>query len=194
MATSKIEICNRALLAIGGKGIVSVDQDEKAARDCDLTYDPMRRALLEEGEWTFATKRAQLSRLAVCPVFGFKYEYALPADLLRIQKVFAGSLSRMLTDDRYAVEDGKLLTDAEHPVYLIYTRNLTDPRQFSEMFAEALVYKIAVKIQPNLVESDSKQAYLEQKYVQVLKAAKAHDSMNRALTVGFTSSLVESKY
>lgn len=190
MANSKVEICNRALLVIGSKGILSVDQDEKAARDCDLAYDPMRRALLEEGEWTFATKRAELSRLNETPIFQFDYAYAKPSDALRIQKVYSGDFTRLLDTDQYVFENGKILTDEISPLYAVYTKNETDPRMFSEMFAEALAYRIALYIQPNIVESDSKQAYLEQKYVQTLRAAKAHDSMNKSDTVGFYSSVI----
>lgn len=193
MAQSKTEICNRALLVLGAQGILNATQEVETARACDLAYDPMLRLLLEEGEWTFATKRAQLTRLQETPVFQFNYAYALPTDLFRMHRVYIGDTLEIVDSILYSVESGALLCDFDHPVYIVYTRSIVDPRLFSELFSDALAYKIAAYIQPTIVESDSKQQFLEGKYLQAIRLAKAHDSMGQSKKIGFYSHVVAFK-
>lgn len=56
-----IVIANRALMLLGEPNIVSIADDNKAARACTSEYDNTRRAALRSHIWQFAKKRATLA-------------------------------------------------------------------------------------------------------------------------------------
>ena len=195
MATSRTEICNRALLVLGESAVISHGQDAQSARACNLAYEPCLRSVLEQGDWSFATKRADLGGfLLESPVFEFEHSYPLPTDFVRLQQLFAQQRLQLDSRRYFSVEGGNLLTDFDPPIYLVYTFYQDDPRMFSELFAEALVYRIALYVQAALVESPSRQQYIEQKYDQQLRKALFNDSANRAPVIGFPSEVVRRKF
>lgn len=212
MATSRTEICNRALLVLGEGAVINTGQSSQAARACNLAYNPCLRSVLEQGDWRFATKRIDLGGFLVeAPAFEFMYKYRLPNDFVRLQGVFGGAgrptvtdrlgtgrnqgARRQLTNRReFVIEGQDILTNAEPDLYLIYTFMQEDPRMFSELFAEALVYRIALYTQATLVESPSRQQYIESKYDQQLRKALFNDSNNTSSIIGFPSEVVNRKF
>lgn len=62
MTITKTNICNQAMIAVGGLLITDVDTDtSKRATTMKELYDIKRNWLLRKFTWTFATKRIQLS-------------------------------------------------------------------------------------------------------------------------------------
>ncbi len=195
MATSRTEICNRALLVLGDAAVINVGQNETAARACNLAYDPCLRSVLEQGDWVFATKRSGLGGFLVeTPAFEFDYKYPLPTDFVRLQAIFSSNRRQIVTRREFTVESNELLTNFPPEVYIIYTFLQTDPRMFTELFAEALVYRLALYIQSALVESPTRQQYLEGKYDQQLRKALFNDSSNTSSIIGFPSEVVNRKF
>lgn len=197
MAQSSVEICNRALLILGQAGVLSTGQEDQHARACDLYYNPSVRMLLERGNWTFATRRAKLNRLAEEPAYFFKYAYQLPVEFLRIQEVAFGESGELpVTNDRfYSVESSMLLCDQDDNVFIKYTALITDPKIFSELFAEAVAMSIAVRVAYTLVETSAAQQQLLLGWeANAIQEAKSFDSMNQALPTGFPSPVVACKY
>ena len=117
MATSSTEICNLALSWLAGNRISSLDDDSIEARLCKANYTLSRRAVLEEAEWTFAVKRAQLPSLAEPPLFGFAFQFLLPPDLLYSIGVYDpkeyvnGSTKQTPVQTRHTVEGDKILAN-----------------------------------------------------------------------------------
>jgi hypothetical protein len=194
MAQSKVEICNRALIILGQAGVLSAGQEDQNARACDIMYDPSVRMLLEKNNWTFATRRAKLRVLDEQPVFEFQYAYALPGEYLKSQTVFFNTTP--IRDSRlYSIEDGALLCNQFGDVYMKYTYSLTDPKKFSELFAEAIANMIAQRICYSLREASTAQMQLISGWAeQAMQEAKSFDSMNQSSTVGFPSEVVSAKY
>ncbi len=62
MTVTKTNICNQAMIAVGGLLITDVDTDNnKRATTMKELYDIKRNWLLRKFTWVFATKRIQLS-------------------------------------------------------------------------------------------------------------------------------------
>ena len=79
---SQVEICNQALTKAGAARIVSLLDDTESARVLSAIYGVKLDAELAAQPWTFAIKRAQLPASSTAPVFGWRYQYPLPADFI----------------------------------------------------------------------------------------------------------------
>ncbi len=65
---SRIQICNRALSAIGTRSqIASLEEDSEEAKQCLLIYDTTRTSLLQAAHWDFARATAYLTLLKALP-------------------------------------------------------------------------------------------------------------------------------
>lgn len=61
LATTQLDIANRALLRLGAKKIDSLTEDSDRARACDAEVDEVRQETLRAHPWNFARKRARLN-------------------------------------------------------------------------------------------------------------------------------------
>jgi len=84
MATgdTKLKICNDALIMLGSNIITSFSDGSSAAQITDRLYDDIKVMLLSMYPWSFSMKKVQLALLETTPVTEWKYEYALPGDLI----------------------------------------------------------------------------------------------------------------
>jgi hypothetical protein len=141
-ATSETDICNLALGHLGEARITSLEEDGAAARACALHYDNVREQVLRSHRWNFAQSRKVLSRVADRPVFGWKYQYEIPADCLRVAEFNDSEAGDVLTAP-YIIEGRRLLTN-ETEARLVYIKKVTTVSQFDPLFIEAFALKLAV--------------------------------------------------
>ncbi len=165
--TSEVDICNYALNEIGESQIISLTEDSKAARLCNLVYNDTRDAVLRAHPWNFAVKRETLAMLAATPSFEFDYQFQLPADCLRVLK----------TDDDltpHRVEGKKLLSNND-VVKIEYIARIEDTTQFDSLFVECLSVRIGAKLAFNLSDNNAMTQLLEQKSRDRIKQARSMD-------------------
>ena len=81
MALNSIELCSSALIKLGADSISSFEDGTAEARVAARLYPLVRDAMLCAHPWSFATKKAELARLAGPPATDFAYAYQLPNDL-----------------------------------------------------------------------------------------------------------------
>jgi len=168
---SEVAICNLALQDIGrGLTITALDENSQAARVCRLRYPFARDACLRAYDWNFAAGRARLPALAEPPPFGFANAYQLPPDCLFVRDVEGGD------EYGWTVESGKLLTDLSAPLYIRYTRAVTNVAAFDPLFAETLAARIASEVAISLSESIGKAQSLWQVYQSKLAEARRRDA------------------
>jgi len=167
MYNSETDICNQALAHLGEKRISSLDDDTASARACHLAYPGARDELLREHRWNFAQSRAILTPEAEVPLFGWEYQYPLPADCLRALEV-NGSEAGDVTTDPWIIEGRKLLSNATG-VNLVYMRQVTNVAQFDNLFSEALALKVAVKISETIRGTTGKTSELLAQLAQLVK-------------------------
>jgi len=78
MATTKIDICARALIMIGAQPISSFSDGSTEALVASNIYDDVVEASLTRHRWRFATTQQQLSLLTNTPTGRYDYAYQIP--------------------------------------------------------------------------------------------------------------------
>lgn len=165
---SDIEICNRALVAIGQEPILTLDESSKESRRCKQLYPAARDTVLRAHPWSFALRRQYAAREDVSVPFGYQYKYALPTECLRLVNV-------LIDDSLYTLEGRSILTD-EQRLEIIYVERITDPNKFDQGFEECLVLRLAADLCPSLLADYDLMKYYEQKYQAALASARHVDS------------------
>lgn len=163
MANTKVDICNMALGHIANEPIDNFASDQTPqARKCRLYYEQALYDLLTEYSWFFAQKQALLARLTTTPLFTWDYEYQLPNDLLRIEKVLA-STTRPVPNPPYEVMGDKILTnEAQVPIIYTYKVPDSDTAKMPSLFKIALSFKLAALMAPSLASNRLVPGLIEQ--------------------------------
>lgn len=170
MATSDVEIANRALGKLGGSTIVALTENSPAARALNRIYVGTRRAEIRKHPWTFAKKRAQLAADADAPLFDYAYKFLKPADCLRI-------LNKQDVDWR--LEGAYILSNDGGPLEIIYLSDITDPNEFDEAFIEAFASKLAYEVAERLTSSSEKKKSAGEDYKFALSEARRTNAIER---------------
>lgn len=168
MASSKVDICNLALIHLGCDTISAITDQNQRARLCKQVYDQLRRKLLRAHPWRFAIKRQSLAVSSSTPPFGFSYQYPLPSDCLR-------TLDVDLEDSTFQIEGRSVVTD-ETEVELRYVADIVDEQNFDDLFCEVLALDIAIKIGRHLTQSDAVIQECRQEREQILRDARSADA------------------
>lgn len=182
---SQVEIINRALTKLGSGRITSINDNNKRAYAMVALWDSVRRAELTKRFWGFAIRRTSLAALGTIPSWGFKTEYQLPNDYLRLIQVNDVYAVPALTDYRsgddsaYAIENtttgAVIRTDFNAPLKIRYVADITDPGLFNPLFVEGMATKLAYEVCQDVTDSNTKQQMLAQEYDRVIReAAKAN--------------------
>ena len=168
--SSEVEICNLALAHLGDSATVaSINPPEGSAQaeHCQRWYPIARNALLEMGEWNFATTRALLAELAN-PFPQWPHSYARPSDCLKVLEVlpsdavgdtinypvcefqFCSELPaefayspRAFTTETDAATGNQIILANQDNALARYTRVVTDTSKFSPLFTTALARYLA---------------------------------------------------
>lgn len=159
--SEKNEICNMAIAHLGiGKSVTDIDTDRTAeANALSKFYDAARDATLRDVRWPFATKVAALAVSDTDDVPGageaWGYAYTYPSDCLRILRIHQDGRRVDSRDNEtaYRVIQGsseKLICSDQGAAYLEYIYQVTTESLFSEDFALAFSYRLAVYIAPRL--------------------------------------------
>ncbi len=171
MAASVVGIVNQALLKLGETTIVAVTDDVKSARIAQDTYDEHRDFVLDEHNWNFARKRAQLATSSTDPVWGFENAFTLPTDCIR---PFLVNEENEFSN-RWRVEGRTIVTDMAAPLEVLYVRRVTDPNTMSPRFRALLAIYCALQWVEPITGSDQKKADLESAYARALMLARSKD-------------------
>lgn len=177
---SQVSICNVALSKIGDESILSLDDDTKAARYCKLLYDEQRKFVLRSYPWRFALNRYVLAPLRDKPLFGYEYQFSLPADCLRVWEVIGNS-----RDNPFQVENGRILYN-QSVLKFIGISDVSDPSLFDAMFSEALSLRLASQLAFPLTADKALSREMTEQYeyyVQKARSASAFEGTNEQITL-----------
>lgn len=174
---SEVSICNQAISWLGGNLIISLDDATVEAQLCKANYAPLRDAVMEEGKWTFATRRLELAQSATLPGFGYARAYVIPPEVLSVIMATENQDNKNNTDNLdWRREERFVLSDTER-VFAKCIIRIEDPSLFSDMFVQALASRIAADIAIALTESSTKEAAMWTKYFALVTEAKSVDGM-----------------
>lgn len=157
---SIIEICNLALTRLGADSIRSFDEDNKRARLSQITYEHVRNLYLEDFEWTFNTKYAQLALLSTITHPSFDYVYQIPTDCLYPRQIMdeSGNISSTVKWEVFGIRIATSIPGA----WLRYSEKVTVSGIFPPYFVEALASQIAAELAPAIVQDKKQYATLTQ--------------------------------
>ena len=169
MATSKVELCNRALTLCGARRITSLTESSEPAAILNEEYDNSRRELLVGHPWNFALKRIALGLDVTTPAFGFSYRFQLPSDCLRVISTSYVGYTEFQIEGRYLLSN-------ESEASIRYISDITDISMFSKPFEVALAYMLAdlicFKISGNAALADR----INKAATQKLREARSYDA------------------
>lgn len=158
MSVSKTEIANMALSHIGVSnkiGDLDTEQSQEAIA-CRTFYDLVRKAVLQDNDWTFAEKTVPLNLIRFDDKLG-EYIYQYPVDCL-----YARNVKHPRNVGKYDKRDfivrkeasGKAIVTRYEEAQITYTENLIQTGFFSPLFSLALSIKLAIYIAPRLTDGD----------------------------------------
>lgn len=169
---SEVAICNQALGWLGESPITDFTDPTRIAGLCALNYAPIRDAVLEAHNWTFATKRYNIAKAVTGPAFGYANRYPIPGEVLQVLEV-----NRLTPDDprgTWFIEDGHIITD-DNECKMIAIFRVTDTNAFSSLFTQALAQRIASDLAIGVTGSRTLQQQHWQLYTAKLREASSRD-------------------
>lgn len=157
MSTTTLEICNSALIKLGADLINDLTDNTKEARLCNHQYPRIVRAILRSAPWSFAVKRASLTPIVTTLEFGSENVFQLPADCVKVWKLYEDTTSKYKIEGRY------LLSDDIDTAEIFYISKGVSPSDYDDCFSEAVSCALAADLAYPLTQSDAlKQGLLQQ--------------------------------
>jgi len=154
---TSLSICSDALLMLGASPISSFTEGTDEANICNSLYPDIKHKTIASYPWSFSFKKIQLARLITTPTTEYKYEYALPSDMIGTPRaVFISSQAGAVPQREYKLSGGKLLTDYE-TIYVDYQFAVEEyemPHYFVQNMKYQLVWHLAMPITDQLEKSD----------------------------------------
>lgn len=153
-----VSICSDALILLGAKSISSFNDGTDESNTCDRLYPDVRDMTLSMYRWSFAYKKAQLSRLITTPVNEWRYEFQMPGDRLgNPRAAFATTAIGARPFKEWEISGDKLYANEQTIVidYPYQTPEFAMPQYFVQLLKYMMAWHLAMPI----TEQDSKAVY-----------------------------------
>lgn len=175
---SETVIANMAIDILDDMSIDNIDTDTSTiGRFMRRNFAHVRNQMLQAYPWVFARARASLPRDGADPDFGWDYRYALPTDYLATVSLTAdGELNAWPI--KHEREGDYILTDQTAPLYLRYTKVITNPMKFPPLFAWALAARLALFAAQRITGKSSYVQKAAEIYKDALEEARLADSLS----------------
>ena len=191
MASTKLDICNLALVHLGiGKLVTDFDNDRTTeAITLRAVYDIVRDQVLSDFNWPFATKIQALTLIEEDPVDEWRYSYEYPHDCLRLRRlVGSGRVPTRDTVEPHRVVHGPtgkaIYTDLVDAI-AEFTLDVNSESRFTSDFVMAFSLKLATIMAPRITAGDNSAMVtrLFQNYAYELSRAQANASNEGGLDI-----------
>lgn len=194
---AKVDICNRALHRIGEVKRIQLLETERtpAADVCRAIYDDTVEAVLEDFDWPFARRQAELGLLDITRN-GWLFVYSLPDDCVQPRALMPEGYrrSQLTREMRLPFElqasealDVKVLcTDAESGsdfAVLEYTARIEEVVLFPATFKEALTWRLASDLALSLRKDSRLASSCLEAYERTLGTARGSTHYGEQLDV-----------
>ena len=184
MASVKVDIINRALSRTGNNTILTETDTTTEAVVALNNYEGLVEDALSIHPWKFARKTQSLSLVGSATNSKFKYEWAMPADVLFLRTV------RKTDDIDYEHDASSIWCDENQSVYAVYTWRVLEDK-WPGYFKELIVHKLAELFQTALNEDTNKTEQADLKMRRHEAVAKNADSRTDRPRDVWKSPLVE---
>lgn len=178
MATTALNIANKALLIIGADTITALTDSNTPAKACNELYEDIRDEVLiaTRHGWNCAKKRVELTVEGVDPRFDYDYRYTKPPDCLRV--LFLSDTNGKKTTAKWEVL-GKHIYSDEPAISVVYIYQLTDVAKMTPLLVLCIALQLAVSISYRIKQSSELEAKLEKKFAAALFLAEGMEASER---------------
>jgi hypothetical protein len=140
---SEVAIANFAVTTLDESALTTLDDGSALGRFMSREFGFVRDELLRTFPWNFAKRRKLVPALASSPEFGYKYQYQMPEDCLRVLPLSCDGIHDN-PPVKHEVEGRMILTDLAAPLKLKYVAKVTNASEFDPLFARALGQLLAL--------------------------------------------------
>ena len=165
----RIDVCNFALTVLGENRITSIEDESDRAETLEAIYYIARDSVLEEAEWTFATRRFLPALSSTAPEWGWSNAFPVPSDIVRVTQVdknwtASGGYIYDVQQERNPVDHvveyvsgvGRAILCNEEEVFCKGVRRIEDEGIYSPLFVEAFGCKLAYLAADAITASNTK--------------------------------------
>ena len=184
---SKIDICNQGLVLIGANTIASFTDNTTESKVANQLYETTLRSMLTKARWRFATKQAQLTKLATNPLDKWDSAYQIPNDAILIHTLTVSD--NVIVFDRYN-EELYTNTGTNDTVVCHYTYQPHEA-EFPDYFTQALVFELASLFAGAIARNDNLSILYQKRAQQQLVLARSMESQTQTTRKLNTSLLIE---
>jgi hypothetical protein len=189
--SARIDAVNFALAFLGEPEIESLDDDSDIARTMKTFYYIARDAVLEDANWTFATRRFSPAANATAPAWGWNYSYTIPSDIVRVTAVLRSFGQGNIAPYNYydfpeeiqsahVIEGNEILSN-DSPIYCMGIKTMENEGAYSPLFLEAFSAKLAFLAALPLTASLQKQQMALALHTGLIKRAKTRDGQQNTM-------------
>ena len=160
---TKLSICSDALILLGASPLSSFSDGTDAAQICDRLYDDLKDSIIASYPWSWSFKKVQLSRLTSTPANEWKYQYALPGDMMAGVRAVFNTSATSVAPIQYGWEIfGTSLNTNEETIFVDY-QNSVGEAALPTYFVQLLKYAMAAEIAETVTDQLTKAQYFDQK-------------------------------
>jgi hypothetical protein len=176
-----VYLANQALSHCGTRSkIQSLTEDSEEASAVQSHMDTVRRTQLRAFDWNFARMTRTLASISPCSIARWIYEYALPADYVKVRRL-NDKIVPLNPVDWYELAGDvdasgnaiNVLFTNDATAVLIYTMDVPDPNRWDAGFADAFAYGLAARICFEVTGKDDRVKTLTQMWQGALWTAAA---------------------
>jgi len=198
MSSTKVDIANGALAHIGETSIKSFQDKTKSAKLIKDRYDSARLEVLRRHPWKSVFSRKLLSPETAKPAFDQQFQYAYPADALRIWYVVTmeirgtailggapastvpGSAIEIAGEDKTWAQVGDKLLSDHGDIGVAYVRDEPNTRLYDPLLVSVIELKLAFNICFALTQDAALKKDLFGYFTEALVKAKSVDAKQEA--------------
>jgi hypothetical protein len=173
------QICNRALGRLGAMSIADLMEGTQNAEFCVRFLPEAIEYVLGQYDFNFARDRVLLAPNAEAPVFGWRARFNLPADLIRLVKVYGGPGETADGEEDggipYQVENGGILANADE-LRIIYIARPKDPNRLPPPVRKAISTHLAYLLATPLTSNEQLISLIAAESQSALELAKKEDA------------------
>ena len=175
MATTDVDICNRALSRLGTRATIqALDENSTEARTVSIWYAATRDTLLRAHDWNFARRRVLLAEQDAAPA-GWTFRYALPTGCIRLLRITAANSADSARFEVAGDSASRFVLCDEPAAEAVYTARVDDPNLYDAGFSTALVDQLAAHIAYPITQKTDTAVRLAQMARAALSEAMASD-------------------
>jgi hypothetical protein len=201
VAATKLGLYNAALRILGERKLASLSENRQPRRDLDDAWgdgstNGAVRYCLEMGQWTFATRAAQIDYSpSVTPDFGYRYAFDHPTDFVRTVAVCQDEY--FTTPLLQYVDERAYWYAPLQTIYVKYVSNHAtygaDLSLWPESFVKVVEAYLAKEVAANVTGKDDKVRLANALWEREEKKARSIDAMNKPTVFPPAGSWVRSR-